>query len=93
MFPVIDHPFASNAQTDNVDVLAQPAKRMGEGFAVQAFDHLWSANTESKIETVTADLSQRQRGHSRHGRRSCRDLHDAGAQPDVLSDRRQVTKR
>ena len=81
---------AGEGKLEHVDVLAQAAQRLREGYAVQALDHLGAADAEAEHEAIVRDRCQRHRGHRGHRRRPRRDLHDAGAEPDALGARGEV---
>ena len=61
---------------------------LAQGFAVRAsvppLNHLRTGQAEAEKEAATGELAQRCRRHGRHRRSTCRHLHDAGANLDVV---------
>ena len=90
---VVHEAFAAQAEPDDVDVLTQSTERLCEGSAVQSLDDLWAADPESEGEPIAGDLRQGE-CRQRCGRRCPgRDLHDPGADADVLGDRGEIPER
>ena len=69
------------------DVLAGAGERLRERHAVPALDDLRAGSADAHDHAAAGEVVERHRGHRRRGRLARRQLHDPGAQPNVLGAR------